>query len=350
MFSSCKTREAQATVLSSTPVISPCKDLLSVEYLDPPHRPPRCPHSSHLLPYPPPPLPLPPRPTSSISVAQVATGIEAPFVASFSSRGPMINPLSPQLLTRSNFTNDILKPDILGPGVELVGATRGDGLSSNTVKFAILSGTSMATPHLAGIAALIMQAHPDWSPAQVKSAIMTTAYTKTNKGNPITDDAGASVTPWDTGSGHVDCSKVSDPGLTYDISFRDYVNFLYGRQANLARQVYSGRSYKAIPGYQLNCPNIVVSNLRQRIVAVKRTVTNVGGADAVYKATVVAPGNARVTVSPSTLSVKAGGIASYTVTFLVKKRSRKFAFGSLTWADGNGHSVRSVLGLQAVKL
>ena len=260
----------------------------------------------------------------------------------------MVNPSSPQLFAPSNFTNDILKPDILGPGVELVGAARGDSLSS-TAKFAILSGTSMATPHLAGIAALIMQAHPDWSPAQVKSAIMTTAYTKTNKGNPITDDAGTSVTPWDTGSGHVDCTRASDPGLTYDISFNDYVNFLYGRQPSLARQVYRGRSYRAIPGYQLNYPNIVVSNLKEWAVTVKRTVKNVGGADAVYKATVVAPGNARVVVTPSTLSVKAGRTASYTVTFLVKLRSRNFAFGSLTWADRKGHSVRSVLGLQAVR-
>ena len=220
-------------------------------------------------------------------------------------------------------------------------------MGANSVQFKAVSGTSMATPHLAGIAALIFQQHPDWSPSQVKSAIMTTAYSFTNKGNPIVDQTGLAVTPWDTGSGHVDCTKVLNPGLTYDTTFDDHVNFLYARQPLLARRVYTG-NFQGVPSYNLNDPNIVVSFLKGSSVVVTRTVTNVGGADAVYTATVVEPSNVRVVLSTSTLNVAKGSTATFTVTFNVKRRSRTFAFGSLTWADGNGHVVRSVLGVQAI--
>ena len=169
------------------------------------------------------------------------------------------------------------------------------------------------------------------------------------QGHAIPDSDGTTaVTPWDTGSGHIDCTKVLDPGLTYDISYDDYVSFLRARDPLKTRLAFKGSSVKRLPAYQLNYPNIVVSFLRKRKVVVKRTVTNVGGADATYSATVVAPSNAGVSVSPASLSIKAGATASFTVTFTVKSRSRKFEWGSLTWADGNGHSVRSVLGLQAI--
>ncbi|GJP61010.1 hypothetical protein CLOP_g18219 [Closterium sp. NIES-67] len=71
-----------------------------------------------------------------------------------------------------------------------------------------LSGTSMATPHLAGIAALIMQKYPSWSPAQVMSAIMTTARTTDTSGAPIQTAYGEAATPWDMGAGHVLPAKV----------------------------------------------------------------------------------------------------------------------------------------------
>ena len=169
------------------------------------------------------------------------------------------------------------------------------------------------------------------------------------QGRAIPDSDGATaVTPWDTGSGHIDCTKVLDPGLTYDISYADYIAFLRARQPRKTRQAFRGLSFKRLPAYQLNYPNIVVSFLKKSKIVVKRTVTNVGGADTTYSATVVPPGNAAVSVSPTSLSIKAGGTASFTVTFTVTSRSSKFAWGSLTWADGNGHSVRSVLGLQAI--
>ena len=65
------------------------------------------------------------------------------------------------------------QPDIAGPGAEILGAVPPFYLKKNT-KFAFLSGTSMATPHIAGIVALLKSLHPHWSPAAIKSAIVTT--------------------------------------------------------------------------------------------------------------------------------------------------------------------------------
>ncbi|CAI5995436.1 unnamed protein product, partial [Closterium sp. NIES-64] len=151
---------------------------------------------------------------SSLSPPFTTFSDEAPSVAYFSSTGPPLNPafpVTPRLLA----SNDILKPDIIGPGFQLWAASSGltPSSSSEPPKFAYLSGTSMATPHLAGIAALIIQKNPNWSPAQIASAIMTTAYTTNKLGNPIrrTTSSGkkssgktVEATPWDMGSGQVD--------------------------------------------------------------------------------------------------------------------------------------------------
>ena len=77
-------------------------------------------------------------------------------LASFSSGGP-----------RSG--DAALKPDVASPGVSIVSTFSGSGTEGQT-----LSGTSMASPHTTGVAALVQQAHPTWSPTQVKAAIMST--------------------------------------------------------------------------------------------------------------------------------------------------------------------------------
>ncbi|CAI6005179.1 unnamed protein product [Closterium sp. NIES-65] len=148
-------------------------------------------------------------PTASLSPPFTTFSDEAPSVAYFSSTGPPLNPAFP-VTPRMLASNDILKPDIIGPGFQLWAASSGltPSSSSEPPKFAYLSGTSMATPHLAGIAALIIQKNPNWSPAQIASAIMTTAYTTNKLGNPIrrTTSSGkkssgktVEATPWDMG-------------------------------------------------------------------------------------------------------------------------------------------------------
>ncbi|KAK1571479.1 hypothetical protein Q3G72_017857 [Acer saccharum] len=118
---------------------------------------------------------------------------KAPYVVSFSSRGP--NPI----------TLDILKPDITAPGVNILAAwtplnsvseVKGD---NRFVPYNMISGTSMSCPHVSAIAAYIKSFHPTWSPAAIKSAIMTTATSMSATKNPEAEFA--------YGSGHINPLK-----------------------------------------------------------------------------------------------------------------------------------------------
>ncbi|KAF2303561.1 hypothetical protein GH714_019172 [Hevea brasiliensis] len=135
--------------------------------------------------------------TASISPVLTELGVKpAPEMAAFSSRGP--NSIDPE----------ILKPDITAPGVNVLAAYSEVASPSESISdkrrtaFAIISGTSMSCPHVSGIIGLLKSQHPDWSPAAIKSAIMTTATTRANDGKPILDADGKNATPFAYGAGH----------------------------------------------------------------------------------------------------------------------------------------------------
>ncbi|CAI7810951.1 unnamed protein product [Closterium sp. NIES-53] len=270
----------------------------------------------------------------------------APTLAYFSSTGPVANPYTTASLPKP--TNDILKPDIIGPGVSLWAAWRSDSLSSaSKPSFEAISGTSMATPHLAGIAALVMQKYPFWTPSQVISAIVTTA-TRTNiAGAPIVTPAGVTATPWDIGGGHVNPPRLLDPGLTYNAGAMDYYNFLAGLGLSKAKAMLpKGLKLAGIKPYDLNRPSISVGRL-VKTVTVTRTVTNVANAMSTYTAMVVAPAGVAVVVSPNKLVLNKGASATFSVKLTVTAASWDFTYGSLTWKDAAGHSVVSVIACHA---
>ncbi|CAI5536367.1 unnamed protein product [Closterium sp. Naga37s-1] len=280
------------------------------------------------------------------SLATPSASDTAPNVAEFSSTGPLI---FPDIGTGNGLATDsILKPDILGPGVDLYAAAPGTRVGDKGGS-AQLSGTSMATPHLAGIAALVMQKYPSWKPAQVMSAIMTTATTKDVNGAAISSAASGQVaTPWDMGNGHVFPPKVLDPGLTYDARKRAYLNFLAGLDMQRTQSEYPNEKLTSVPPRELNRPTIALASLKGSIT-VTRTVTSVATSASTYTAKIQKPNGVEVTVNPSSFTISPGKKVSFVVTFKVTKASEKFQYGSLTWVDEKGHSVRSPIAVKPVR-
>ncbi|XP_061341636.1 subtilisin-like protease SBT1.7 [Gastrolobium bilobum] len=284
-----------------------------------------------------------PKPTATIVFEGTKVDIQpSPVVAAFSSRGP--NPITPQ----------ILKPDFIAPGVDILAAwTEAAGPTNidsdaRRVDFNIISGTSMSCPHVSGLAALIKSAHPDWSPAAIRSALMTTAYTAYKNGQKLLDSATQKpATPLDFGAGHVNPVAALNPGLVYDLTVDDYLNFLCALNYTADRiEAVARRKYKCDPKKQysvndLNYPSFAVvfesagGNGGAKIKHT-RTLTNVGPPGK-YKVSVTSDtAFVNVSVEPEELSFNEKEKKSYTVTFAASgsKPKSPFSFGRLEWSDG----------------
>lgn len=273
-------------------------------------------------------------PTAALVQGVQQGGAKAPFVTSFSSRGPSLA------------SGDLLKPDILAPGVDVLAAVSPDGHAGRNFDF--VSGTSMSSPHVAGLGALLRQLHPNWSPMAIKSALMTTAAQTDNKGEPISNDDGSAGTPFDFGSGFATPNSAADPGLVYDSELRDWVRFMCGAD-QLAGDSRTCRRFGRIDPSDLNTPNIAIGELADH-QTVTRRVTNVTRLPAIYVPTVQVPAGMKVSVSPRFLFVAPGRSVSYRVT--VSRDGAAFnewQFGSLTWTDGR-HKVRSQIVVRPVAL
>ncbi|KAJ7958173.1 Subtilisin-like protease [Quillaja saponaria] len=274
----------------------------------------------------------------------------APSVTSYSSRGP------------SQSCPFVLKPDITAPGSlilaawpEKIPAVEGDSLSLFN-NFNLLSGTSMSCPHIAGVAALLKGVHPDWSPAAIRSAIMTTSHTLDNTLSPITDigNDNQPATPLALGAGHVNPNKAVDPGLIYDINSEDYVNLLcalnYSKN-NIKTITRSALNNCSNPSLDLNYPSFIVffnandSASDPDLKTAKefhRTVTNIGEGESTYSASVTTIEGFEINVIPNNLVFEQSNEKlSYTVRIRGPKLMKEtVAFGYLTWEDGI-HVVRS---------
>jgi len=256
-------------------------------------------------------------------------------MATFSARGP--GPVS-----------DILKPDVTAPGVNILAGFAPDAVNAMSGEnFAYLSGTSMSTPHVAGVAALLLQAHPDWSPAAVKSAMMTTAR------HDITGDDGETAAhPFDFGAGHIVPNDSVDPGLVYDITTDEYDAFACGTASPAVTTercdelVAAGYSFAAA---DINQPSISVGRLSNERTVTRR-VTNVSDQAGTYTASIVAPDGIGVIVDPPTITLQPGASTTFDVT--VSQQSGPldlWRFGSLTW-QSNDHSVYSAIAVRPVTI
>ena len=224
---------------------------------------------------------------------------QLPRVADFSSRGPSY--------ARGG---DLLKPDLTAPGLGVVAAVAPP--SSSGRLWDLRSGTSTSSAHVAGLAAFIQGVKPRWTPARVKSAMMTTAYD-------LADGSG----PQTQGAGHIRPARFLDPGLVYDASTADWFAFLAGRLA--ARE--------------LNQPSISVGGLTGR-TTVTRKVTNLTGEQDTFRATVSGLGGVKTTVAPATMALPRGASKSFTVRFETGPGAAvgSTAGGTLTWIGADSRT------------
>ncbi|XP_022737303.1 subtilisin-like protease SBT3.6 [Durio zibethinus] len=282
-------------------------------------------------------------PIAKLSIPKTVIGkFVSPRVADFSARGP------------SSISPAVLKPDIAAPGVDILAAYIPVGTEKG-IGYAFLSGTSMSCPHVAGIAALIKTVHKNWSPAAIKSALVTTASQTGTDGSNIAEEGSTrkAADPFDMGAGLVNPNKAVDPGLIYDAGIEDYVQFLCGTG-------FSSRSVSSLTHTKINCtksrqnelnlnlPSITIPYLKRK-VTVFRKVTNVGPVASVYKATVQAPEGIKLKVKPQILSFnKTTQILPFKVTFFsTQKVYGDHGFGSLIWTDGK-HIVRIPISVRAI--
>ncbi|GAB3945176.1 S8 family serine peptidase [Kribbella albertanoniae] len=222
--------------------------------------------------------------TEALTVGAVDTD---DHLANFSSRGPRAG-------------DGALKPEVTAPGVEIA-AARAAGTTQGHVLdryYTAMSGTSMATPHVAGAAVILAQRHPGWTGSQLKAALAATAV-------PAKD-----VRPDQQGLGRIDIPKALDPQILPDTA-----NLFFGADSNR---------------------KVAYSNNSRHAVTLDLTVGAKSPAGVA----------AAVTVSPTRLTIPAGGTASVTVTLdLAKTRAAKYA-GVLT-ARAGGTSYRTGLGFAA---
>ncbi|KAF6143979.1 hypothetical protein GIB67_017587 [Kingdonia uniflora] len=280
-------------------------------------------------------------PTVTLTFQQTILGEKrAPAVAAYSSRGP--SPSYP----------GILKPDIMAPGSRVFASWAPNlpsaRIGSNLLlsDYNIISGTSMSCPHSSGIAALLKGAHPDWSPAAIRSAMMTTANSFDNTQNPIHDNGIPSepATPLAMGAGQVDPNKALDPGLIYDAGAQDYVNLICSMKFTKKQILTITRSSSyncSTVSSDLNYPSFITSfsNETLSIQVFHRTVTNVGNDAAVYVAKLEAPKGYSLSVSPDKLSFQhKSDKQSFTIgIYGSQQKNGKVSSGSITWVDSIGH-------------
>ncbi|KAJ0031230.1 hypothetical protein Pint_14025 [Pistacia integerrima] len=270
----------------------------------------------------------------------------APQVALFSARGPNIKDFSFQ-------DADLLKPDILAPGSLIWAAWSPNGTDEvNFVgeSFALVSGTSMAAPHIAGIAALIKQKHPHWSPAAIKSALMTTTTKLDRAGRPLQAQQYSETeamklvkaTPFDYGTGHVNPRAALDPGLVFDAGYEDYLGFLCTTPGINKNEI---KNYTNLPcNYtmgqpsNLNTPSITISHL-VKSQTVTRTVTNVAEEET-YVITARMQPSVAIDVNPPAMTLKPGASRKFSVTLTVRTVTGTYSFGEIFMKGSRGHKVK----------
>lgn len=227
----------------------------------------------------------------------VPTAAQGDVMASFSSRGPL---------------GDFIKPDVTAPGVQiLAGASPkhlfapADGLGPNDELYQAIAGTSMSSPHAAGVAALLKAAHPSWTPGQIKSAMMTSSV----QSGVVKEDGITPADPFDRGAGSIRADRANSPTVTFDVTAPQYY-------------ASAGDPFSRI---NLNLPSINAPNMPGQITTT-RTAKNVTG----VSQTINISATANIIVTPSTITLGPWGSATFTVKIDGQKLEDGQYFGKIT--------------------
>ncbi|XP_074309144.1 subtilisin-like protease SBT2.3 [Silene latifolia] len=284
------------------------------------------------------------------AVASITGGVKPSYTASapkvmyYSARGP-----DPE--DNSLNAADILKPNVVAPGNSIWAAWSSLGTQSiefQGEEFAMMSGTSMAAPHIAGLAALIKKKFPGFSPAAIASALSTTASLRDKNGGPIMAQRAYSnpdvnqspATPFDMGSGFVNATAALDPGLIFDTSYDDYFSFLCGINGSAPVVLnYTSQScgVSTLDGPDLNLPSITLGKLNQTR-SVNRTVLNIGPNET-FAVGWSAPYGVSVKVSPTRFFITTGDRQVLTVHLNATLNNTAATYGRIGLFGDQGHIV-----------
>jgi len=242
-----------------------------------------------------------------------------PQVAGFSSRGP------------AQINADVLKPDVAAPGVGVLAAVAPP--SNAGLHFDFYDGTSMATPHIAGLAAWMLGKRPNLTPGELRSMFMTTAHDTVTANGHKSKDALAQ------GAGQVSPLRLGNPGLVFPAGVRDWLGWLEGQGVD------TGSGVHGISGDDLNEASIMVSSLVAS-ATVTRRVKNVSGHAETYHASYAGSGHLKVAFGQkgafhphATYKIGAGKTRSFEVRISSNGGLNKFADGFVT-LKSKKHTVR----------
>ena len=242
------------------------------------------------------------------------TEVTGDVMASFSSRGPL---------------GDFLKPDVTAPGVQiLAGHTPvpvGEATGVTGQLYQAIAGTSMSSPHAAGVSALVKAAHPDWTPGQIKSALMTTSVQDVLK-----EDGVTTADPFDRGAGSIRADNALGPPATFDVHADDY---------------YASAS-DPLGRLDLNLPSIY-ANPMPGAIETTRTLTNVTNRDQPFVVNTDSPDGVAISVSPKQGSVPAGGSTALTIVISAPSVADATYFGQINLDFRHGQDL--VVPVAAVK-
>ena len=229
----------------------------------------------------------------------VATAVRGDVMTSFSSRGPL---------------GDFIKPDVTAPGIQILAGHTPDPYDTNFSVgppgqfFQAIAGTSMSSPHSAGISALVKDAHPDWTPGQIKSALMTSSVQDVLKENGVTP-----ADPFDRGAGSIRANRAVSPTVTFDVTADEYV----------------ASATDPLNRIHLNLPSVNASPM-PGLVTTTRTFKNVSGVAQQIRTSATSAAGTSIDVSPKTVVVAAGATATIEITIDATGVPNGQYFGQIT--------------------